>query len=296
MRRFPAAILAIVMSVSTVVLVAGRLDQRGAAADRTQANARSRSLHPSPATATRNSVNIPPAAPTVVLYGDSLAAESQDHFLAALGAAGITDVHTRTFGGTAICDWLDLMRADAITWHPTAVVIEFSGNAFTACMRDAAGNALAGLPYYAKYADDATEVLRIFGTVDARVYLAGAPINQRAAQAHDPNAGRLNAIYASLAEVDPLSEYLNAGASVLNNGHWTKTLPCLAGEPCTGGTDATGTPVNIVRAPDGGHFCPAAPAAVRGVTGACPVWSSGAYRYGTALAAPVIHDYQDHSP
>ena len=66
------------------------------------------------------------------------------------------------------------------------------------------------------------------------------------------------------------------------------SMPCLPTEPCTGGYDATGTPVNVVRAPDGGHFCAGAPAAVHGVTAACPVWSSGAWRFGNAMAAPVI--------
>ena len=28
--------------------------------------------------------------------------------------------------------------------------------------------------------------------------------------------------------------------------------------------------------------------AKRGVVAACPVWSSGAYRYGNAMAAPVL--------
>jgi hypothetical protein len=48
--------------------------------------------------------------------------------------------------------------------------------------------------------------------------------------------------------------------------------------------------VNVVRAPDGAHFCPGAPAAVRGVTVACPVWSSGAWRFGNSMAAAVVGD------
>jgi hypothetical protein len=242
---------------------------------------------------TRPTVTPPPQPalppPSVILYGDSLATESQDVFRGVLNDAGIADVRTQTFGGTALCDWLDRMRADAAETHPTAVVIEFSGNALTPCMQDSAGNALTGDAYYAKYAADATEALRIFLESGARVYFASAPINQHAADAHDPNANRLNAMYASLANFD-LSTFEDAGASVLDHDQWTKTLPCLPNEPCTGGTDANGTAVNIVRAPDGGHFCPTAPAAVHGVTGICPVWSSGAYRYGNALASAVIHD------
>jgi len=45
-----------------------------------------------------------------------------------------------------------------------------------------------------------------------------------------------------------------------------------------------------VRAPDGAHFCPVAPPAVRGVVPTCPVYSAGADRFGTAMADPVIRD------
>jgi len=57
-------------------------------------------------------------------------------------------------------------------------------------------------------------------------------------------------------------------------------------QPCEGGCSSDGLPVNVVRAPV--HFCPVSGDAVRGVTDDCPVWSSGAYRYGRALAQPVI--------
>ena len=65
----------------------------------------------------------------------------------ALVGAGIKDVHTRTFGGTAPCDWLEEMRHDAGTLHPTIVVIEFSGNALTPCMHDANDAQLTGGDY-----------------------------------------------------------------------------------------------------------------------------------------------------
>ena len=80
--------------------------------------------------------------PVVVLYGDSLAWESREHFAAAFAGRTDVQVHTRTLGGTAICDWLDVMRADAVELAPGAVVIEFSGNALTPCMQDAHGEPL----------------------------------------------------------------------------------------------------------------------------------------------------------
>ena len=227
--------------------------------------------------------------PTVILYGDSLASESQAYFQSALVDAGITDVHTKTFGGTALCDWLDVMRKDVDDLRPTTVVVEFSGNALTPCMQGSNGVPLTSDAYYAKYVHDSWDAVGIFSATHARVYFVGTPVSRLGAQSHDPAAGRLNGMYAEFGAVGVV-DYVDAGAAVLDNGSWTNTLPCLPGEPCTGGVDATGAPVNVVRAPDGTHFCPASPGAVRGVTGDCPVWSSGAFRFGTAMADPVIGD------
>ena len=223
----------------------------------------------------------------VLLYGDSLAWESQTPFAAALTSAGVGQVTTRTFGGTAICDWFAQMRADETALRPDAVVLEFSGNALTPCMRGPDGAPLTGLGYFYKYAADAQAALRIFTPSGALVYFAGAPISHRAELAHDPTTPALHAIYRNVAASSPLGRYIDAAAVVTDHGAWTATMPCLGGEPCTGGRDASGTAVNVVRAPDGAHFCPGAPAAVRGVTLTCPVWSSGAWRFGTAMADPV---------
>jgi hypothetical protein len=227
------------------------------------------------------------AAPTVVLYGDSLAVESEAAFRGALAAAGISEVHTETYGGTALCDWLQRMRDDVVDLRPDTVVIELSGNAFTPCMHDADDSPLAGDAYYAKYASDAGEALRIFAATGAHVYLVGTPISRRVAEAHGPDAGRLNALYSDIAALTG-AEYVDAGSAVLHRGQWTETMPCLDGEACTGGTDPAGVAVNVVRAPDGMHFCPTAGTAVQGVTDTCAVWSSGAHRFGTAMAEPVI--------
>jgi hypothetical protein len=226
----------------------------------------------------------------VILYGDSLSSESQSYFAEYLMRNGITDVRTSTFGGTALCDYLDDMRQDAAAFRPTTVVIEFSGNAFTPCMQDANGTPVTGDDYFARYRDAATEALRIFAPWGTHVYFVGTPLSRRTAEAHDPDAGRLNRLYASLSTLG-LSTYVDAGAAVLDHGNWTETLPCLADEPCAGTTDASGVAVNVVRAPDGGHFCPGSPGAVGGVTGQCPVWSSGAFRFGTAMATPVVEAF-----
>lgn len=235
---------------------------------------------------------VPPSEARIVLYGDSLASEAESHFRDALAAAGVADVKLATFGGTAICDWLDEMRADAATIRPTAVVVEFSGNAITPCMTDLSGQSLAAdtASYHQKYLVDAREVLEIFATTGTRVYFAGAPITRKAVESRQVDPRWLNELYAGLADSADDDRYVDAGQATLLDDHWTATLPCLPSEPCTGGVDADGTPVNVVRAPDGGHFCPGAVDATNGVTEECPVWSSGAYRYGIAMAAPIVRD------
>jgi len=227
--------------------------------------------------------------PRIVLYGDSLSSESQGFFAEFLIRNGITDVQTRSFGGTALCDYLDDMREDAAVLHPTTVVIEFSGNAFTPCMQDANGTPVTGDEYFARYRDAATEALRIFAPSGTHVYFVGTPVSRRTEETRNRNSESLNRLYASLSTMG-LSTYVDAGAAVLDHGHWTETLPCLADEPCAGTTDTSGTPTNVVRAPDGVHFCPGAPSAVRGVTDGCPVWSSGAFRFGSAMATPVVQE------
>ncbi len=218
----------------------------------------------------------------IALYGDSLASEAEGVFAIALAGRPGFEVRTHTFGGTAICDWLDEMRAEAVEWRPHAVVVEFSGNALTPCMADVDPDL--------QYQTDADEVLRIFDDIGAIVYLAGAPISRSAAENGEPAA--MNALYRRLASSVDHARYINAGAAVLDNGRYTDNLPCLPDEPCTGGVNPAGVAVNVVRAPDGGHFCPGSPDATNGVTSGCPVWSSGAYRYSLAMAAPIIRDFK----
>ena len=233
--------------------------------------------HPAPAR---------PAAtpgPPVVLFGDSLSWEARSYWTALVAASGASPV-TYTARGSAICDWTDEMRKVAQTLRPRAVEIQFSGNALTPCMKpDASPTAV----YLAKYAADTRTAVGLFLAVGAHVWLIGAPVS-RSEEATDPGWDRLNQQYQAIAaSYGSRVTYSDAGAAVEAAGHrFTQTLPCLADEPC-GGPVVDGIGTNIVRAPDGAHFCPVEKDAAIGSIGPCPMYSSGAYRFAFAMVSAM---------
>jgi hypothetical protein len=210
----------------------------------------------------------------IALYGDSLANQSAQDFSFLATVSGATPL-LRTFGGIAICDDLGAMASDASTVHPTVAVMEFSGDDQTPCM---AGYTVGTPAYYQKYQTDAQTAINIFRSNGIPVILIGAPIDVWPDLTAKINS--LNAIYASLASGNPGVSYVDAGQSVLLNGQYTKTLPCLPDEPCTG---PSGT--NVVRSPDGVHFCPDGNVSAAGV---CDVYSSGAFRFATAMLGAAL--------
>jgi len=223
----------------------------------------------------------------VILYGDSLAFEARDNFATALQRGNDIEVVDRTFSGTAICDWLDLMRRDLHDLQPVAVVFEFAGNNVTPCTQGPDGP-LTGAALAERYRDDAGTATGIFTGAGVRAYWMGAP------PVTGPEAADfelVRRVYETVrGRVTPATppfgaaEYVDAGRAVSARGRFTPTLPCLPSEgPAEGCVDGS----IPVRALDGVHFCP-----VRTGPGTdrCPVYSSGAARFGLAMAAPVRRD------
>jgi hypothetical protein len=218
----------------------------------------------------------------VALFGDSLAWEAQSYFSDLVETRGDNAV-TYTRSGTAVCDWLSAMRSVEARFRPTEVELEFSGDALTACMRAFPPPSPA---YFQKYRADTLAAIAIFQAGGAHVFLIGAPINRDDTSVQ--NWDRMNGQYAAIAGADPAHvTYVDAGAAVEGPGQtFTATLPCLMNELCTGPV-VDGVRSNIVRAPDGGHFCPVEKDPQLGMIGPCPVYSSGAYRYALAMAAAL---------
>jgi hypothetical protein len=219
----------------------------------------------------------PPGPPRIALYGDSLVSEAAQDFQYLAGASGAS-VRIRTYPGTAVCDFLGEMAADAQTWQPTAAVIAFTGDAFTPCM---AGYTLGTPPYYAMYRQDLQTAISTFRGVGTTVFLVGLPLDESASLSQ--NVAALNHIFQALAQSNTGVTFDDAGQAVMANGAFTWTLPCLSFEPCTG---PFGT--NVVRAPDGVHFCPNGQTNLIGAFEICDVYSSGAFRFASAMLGPSL--------
>ena len=110
------------------------------------------------------------------------------------------------------------------------------------------------------------------------MFLVGAPVT-REHQKSDPHPDALDFQYKAIAAADPQHvTFVDAGAAVEEpDGTYAQTLPCFIGEPCTGPV-VGGVRSNVVRSADGADFCP-----VTLVRQACPVYSSGAFRFADAM-------------
>jgi hypothetical protein len=217
----------------------------------------------------------------VALYGDSLSLQAEPYFKRLMAAEDTSNTTVySSHGGTATCDWLATMRKMAATAHFEAVLLEFSGNALTRCMAHVGYYTPA---YYAKYAADTMAAIAIWVPTGAHVFLIGAPVT-RQQQESVPDWDALDLLYAQIAAADPRHvTYVDAGAAVEGpGGTYALTLPCSIGEPCTGPV-VDGVPSNVVRSPDGVHFCPVAE-----VRESCPVYSAGALRFAAAMVHGLV--------
>jgi lysophospholipase L1-like esterase len=221
------------------------------------------------------------SASSVVLWGDSLTWESRGVVQTALSDRSDLRFETRAFGGTAPCDWLTDMAARAA--GVDVAVLQFSGNSYGNCMKDpGTGELLEGDAVVDKYERDVRYAIEQFRSHGARVLLVGSPPPPDATVA-EPRVA-VQQVYRALAVRIGGVDYVEAAAAVLDRGRWTATLPCLPVEDESRG--CRGDHIRV-RAPDGLHFCPVVLPTDDGVVGGCPVWSSGAYRFGNAIADAI---------
>jgi len=223
--------------------------------------------------------------PRVILYGDSLAVESGKYVRAALMRDHAVNFSSRAVSGSAPCDWLERAMTDS-TESPDAVIIETFGNNVSRCQLDAKGNrpTSESLAYWDQYRDDLNKLARLFPS-STKVFITAAPAAYNDRSAHASHKHRM--LIAMLAAAKGLDnvKVINAGRAVELHGQYVRVLPCRRNEHCANQPRFGYT---YVRARDGLHFCPSILRATVAELEHCPTRASGAWRFGTALASPVV--------
>ncbi|MEE9416196.1 MAG: hypothetical protein V3V01_13000 [Acidimicrobiales bacterium] len=231
-----------------------------------------------------------PAGFTVAYYGDSLAASAEEAVRTFLTQGGRLNFVPGTFPGSALCDWWPQIARDRAAHEMWAVVLFFTNNTFSPCMKNADGSELTAEETVVKFRSDLELAIELFKSEGATIYLPTIPESRGELVLGIQPSADLNALFGELAGADEAVFLVDAAKAVLSpEGRFTETLPCLANEPCTGGIDENGVAVNLVREPDGVHFCSGGYG--EGVpieVGTCPTWSSGAFRYAGALTSPIV--------
>lgn len=224
-----------------------------------------------------------PMPRTVMLYGDSLADQASSYFVKAIDRSPGLTARVGAWDGTAPCDWLPAMATAARSRSIAVAVIDFSGNSITPCMK---GAPYTSARYYKRYLDDVTTAAKAFVRNGTKVVLVSAPQSYKQYLHGGTQWNRLNRILASIAASEPRGvSYDAAGRAVMVDGHFTWAMACRSDEPCLN------DPVpgeNVVRAPDGFHFCPTGQRAVRGYVPPCDTYMSGAFRYGVDMADAAL--------
>lgn len=204
----------------------------------------------------------------VSLFSDSLGFEARDEIRLALTTHGHELVRYRGFPGTALCDFLPNIEAEALSTDVDMVVLQFSGNvAGRPCMKR--GRPGDWADHVAAYAADMQSAAKAFLGSSARLAVVVAP--------EPVGSGEyfvaLNAMYEQIADHRGLVSLDVREAFRAEDATIQRRLLCRAREVC----EADG--LVTVRSPDGVHFCPVSHDAGT----ACPVTSAGARRFAEAL-------------
>lgn len=218
-----------------------------------------------------------PDRPHVVFFGDSLLWEAQD-VIRFFGGFREVDIDVHASGGTALCDWSHSIAGALADPGVDEVVIAFSGNNLTPCAKDGSGVSLQGKALGELYGH-ATELLMDAAPADKPVLWVTAPSNS----GPNPNGDAVQRATVAAASAFPNAQIVEGGEHITPGGRWSATQPCIFFEPCEGPVTA-GVQHNVVRAPDGAHFCPTP--YVAGLT--CDSYSSGALRYGLTILGPAL--------
>lgn len=177
-----------------------------------------------------------------------------------------------------------MLDADLETTRPATVVLETMGDALTPCIENEGSYASAS--HLRATMRDVRRFVRTARDAGARVVLvAPLPIGGQAA----PDAPAVRALDAELRRLARST----AGVSVVDgprdavapDGRFVATLPCAPDEVAR--PDCRDGAIAVRDAYFGIHLCPAPYLEDAAIRRGCPGYSSGAVRYGRALADVV---------
>ena len=139
--------------------------------------------------------------PVLLIYGDSLTVQSANtvHYF----YDGQYDVVFRAYGGTAACDWSPLAAGDRNTYHPSRVVIAFTGNT-SSC-----ATGTYGVPgFIQSYRAAVQQFHTAFNGIPIKLVGSPAMNDQDPNRPHSNGIPELNALYKDLSA---------GGANALSN-------------------------------------------------------------------------------
>ena len=228
----------------------------------------------------------------VSFFGDSLSYQAQPTMHAEYAATHQVETTAFTFPGSTMCAQVDEIRKTASSFHPDVVAIEFLGTSFVPCAQVAPWGTAKWLAHYRESTEAAVAAAESSGPTTT-VLLFDSPVMPPASPQKPLIA--ITHIYEQVAAASKgRVTYVDAGRAVEGSeGQWVPSLPCLPGEidshRCTGPESPQGR-LNPVRSPDGLHLCTTDyPAQAAIAPPGCPTYSSGAYRFGSAMVAGVLH-------
>ncbi len=183
--------------------------------------------------------------PTLLIYGDSLTVLSEGEVQ--LFYSGRYRIVFRAQGGTSICDWTAHAAQDRADYHPSRVVIAFTGNAASCSVGDLLGGGVSA--WIANYQRSLLSMRNTFDGLPISVVGSPAALQPQPAGTWYPENGNplLNQMYRQMCA--RYGMHYNASADEgLSPGHvfqWQR--PAFPGNG----------PLVTVRAPDGVHVLPA---------------------------------------
>jgi len=246
----------------------------------------------------------------IVYVGDSIAGETLDVVRFFTQLTGKAAVYDSLYGGLALCDFLEgkpagmpiekKLKRLVKDLKPHLMVIQISGNALTACMKDSTGKALIGGPYLTQYyadmyaaANQVTAAAQEAGIARPKImWVLQGPNRDNRDAPRLLNNGYIN-VANSPADWDWVSD---AGAdvsmavypydnAVKDRYQWAQYLPCTSFERSYGFCTnlAFGGVAKLHKDNDSGHF--GLDEDNNGVTDSI---SPGIQRYGMRISSDII--------